>query len=122
MGRDWMCRILGQRWRGRVCTYSGACGRNAASDWTVAFAAPLCSSLLATAALAGSLFLRVLAVRSALASDDLSADDELLDEADDDEPPFLTAFKCSRILVCLCFLGGAAVLFIALLAAGIVMK
>lgn len=106
-----------------MCTYSGACARNAASDWIIAFAGPLSSVLLAAAALACSLFLRVLAARRALASDDLSADeDELLDEADDEELPFLTAFRCSGILVCLCFLGGAALLFIALLAAGIVMK
>lgn len=62
-----------------------------------------------------SLFFGLLAVRSALASDDLSAEDEVVADDDvddvdeDEEEPFLTALRCSGILVCLCFLGGGAV-------------
>lgn len=57
-----------------------------------------------------SLFFGVPAVRRALASDDLRAedDDDDEDEVDDaEEEPFLTALRCSGILVCRCFLGGA---------------
>jgi len=46
--------------------------------------------------------------------------DDVDDE--DDEVPFFTALRCSGILVCLCFFGGAALplALLALMAAGIV--
>lgn len=66
-----------------------------------------------------SLFLLGELARSALAMFDL----RVLDE---DDEPFLIVFKCSGILVCLCFLGGCAAELMPLLAtadeAGIVMN